>query len=307
MTFLIRRLLSALPVILGVSTLVFFGLHLLPGDPAAVIAGERASPANLDAIRREYHLDRPVPVQYGLFLKDLVRGDLRQSIATGTPVGKMIRERYGATLLLAFASLGFSILFALPLGVIAARHKDTWIDRALLGVSLVGVSLPTFWVGPVLILVFAVKLGLVPMGGFDGLSSVMLPAVTLGLALAAGLSRTVRVSVLDTLSSDFIRTAEAKGLSGSAVLWGHALRAALLPVISVAGLQFGVLLGGAIITEKVFAWPGIGSLLINGILQRDFPVVQGVIIVISTTYVLVNTLTDIAYGAADPRVRGRGE
>ncbi len=303
MTFLFRRLLSAVPVMLGVSTLVFLALHLLPGDPAAVIAGERASAASLEAIREQYRLNDPLRVQYGHFLKGLFTGDLRQSIATGLPVGQMIGERYGATLFLAVSSLAFSVLFALPLGVIAARHKNGWIDRALLGVSLIGVSLPTFWVGPVLILLFSVKAGLLPMGGFDSAASVILPAATLGLALAAGLSRTVRVSVLEALSADFVRTAHAKGLSGRSVLWGHALRAALLPVISVAGLQFGVLLGGAIITEKVFAWPGIGTLLINGILQRDFPVVQGVIIVISATYVLVNALTDAAYGLADPRVR----
>ncbi len=304
MTVLFRRLLAAFPVMLGVSTLVFFAMQLLPGDPAAVIAGERATAENLDLIRQQYHLDEPVAVQYGLYLKDLATGNLRTSIATGTPVAKLIGERYAATLVLALASLFLSLAAAIPLGVYAARHKDTWIDRLLLGFSLAGVSLPTFWIGPVLILVFSVKLGLLPMGGFDGPAAIVLPAVTLGLALAAGLSRTVRVSVLETLSADYVRTARAKGLHGRAVLWGHALRAALLPVISVAGLQFGVLLGGAIITEKVFAWPGIGTLLINGILQRDFPVVQGVILVISATYVTVNALTDFAYGLADPRVRG---
>ncbi|MCW5829391.1 MAG: ABC transporter permease [Deltaproteobacteria bacterium] len=302
-----RRLLAALPVVWGVSTLVFFALHMLPGDPAAVIAGERATAANLEAIRQQYHLDQPVMVQYGRFMADLARGDLRISIAAGMPVSRLIADRYLATLWLALAGLAFSILFALPLGVLAARFRGTWIDRMLLGVSLLGVSLPTFWVGPVLILLFAVHLGLLPMGGFDSSASVILPAVTLGLALAAGLSRIVRVSMLDVLSADFVRTARAKGLAERAVIWTHALRAALLPVISVLGLQFGVLLGGAIITEKVFAWPGIGTLLINGILQRDFPVVQGVIIVISTTYVLVNVLTDIAYGAADPRIRSGGK
>lgn len=302
-----RRLLAALPVVWGVSTLVFFALHMLPGDPAAVIAGERATAANLEAIRQQYHLDQPVMIQYGRFMADLARGDLRMSIATGMPVSRLIADRYLATLWLALAGLAFSILFALPLGVLAARFRGTWIDRMLLGVSLLGVSLPAFWVGPVLILLFAIHLGLLPIGGFDSGVSVILPAVTLGLALAAGLSRIVRVSMLDVLSADFVRTARAKGLAERAVIWTHALRAALLPVISVLGLQFGVLLGGAIITEKVFAWPGIGTLLINGILQRDFPVVQGVIIVISTTYVMVNVLTDIAYGVADPRIRSGGE
>jgi len=294
---------SALVVVLGVSTLVFLLLHLVPGDPVEALLGESARPADRAALRAALGLDQPLWEQYGRYLSGLMRLDLGESFQEQRPVAAILAERLPATLLLAAAALLLALLLAIPLGVLAARHRGGPIDGAAMGFSLLGISLPNFWLGPLLILVFSLWLGWTPVSGLDGPASLVLPAVTLGTALAAILARMVRASVLEVLGEDYIRTARAKGLSEAAVLRRHALRNAWLPVLTLIGLQLGSVLGGAVITETVFAWPGIGSLLVEAIQARDYPVVQGCVLLISVLYVLVNTLTDLAAARADPRIR----
>jgi peptide/nickel transport system permease protein len=300
---LIPRLASAALAVLGVSTLVFLLIHLVPGDPVEAMLGEGASPADRGALRAALGLDRPLGIQYLDFLGGLVRLDLGDSLQSQRPVADLIGERIGPTLELATASLILALVIAIPLGVIAAQHRGTALDSAVTGFSLLGAAIPNFWLGPMLILGFSLWLGWTPVSGREGWSSLVLPALTLGTGLAAVLARMVRGSVLEVLGEDYVRTARAKGLGPAAVLWRHALRNAWLPILTLVGLQLGALLGGAVITETVFSWPGIGSLLIDAIGQRDYPVVQGTVLVISVLYVGVNALTDLAYGWIDPRVR----
>ncbi len=307
MRYFLRRLLLAVPVAWGVATIVFFFVHLLPGDPEQILLGERAAPAAAGKIRAEYHLDEPVVVQYGYFLAGLARADLKHSIAYGRPVSELIWERWPATAKLAFLAVFFSLLFALPLGTLAAVRAGGPLDHAAMTLSLLGISMPSFWLGPLLIVIFSVHFNLFPVSGAEEARSIVLPALTLGAAMAALLSRMVRAQLLETLSRDYLRTARAKGLSPWAVVVKHALRNALVPVLTIVGVQFGVLLSGAIITEKVFAWPGLGSLLLEGIFQRDYPVVQGCVLAISLVYVAVNLVTDFLYGVLDPRIRVGGE
>jgi peptide/nickel transport system permease protein len=306
LNFLISRLASALIVILGVSTLVFFFLHMVPGDPVEVMLGESAQPADREALRHSLGLDQPLPLQYGHYLGQLVRLDLGTSLYTQQPITHMLAERIPATAELAVAALIVAVLIAFPLGVLAAVRKNTPWDQGAMGLSLIGVSIPNFLMGPILILLFSLWLGWFPVSGRDGLASLILPAITLGTAMAAILSRMVRATLLETLDEDYIRTARAKGLSEFIVIWRHALRNALLPVITLLGLQLGVLLGGAVITEVVFSWPGLGQLTIDSIQRRDYPVVQACVLLISLSYVVVNTLTDLVYGWLDPRVRLEG-
>ena len=301
---LVPRLASAALAVLGVSTLVFLLIHLVPGDPVEAMLGEGASPADRGALREALGLDRPLGTQYLDFLAGLTRLDLGDSLQAQRPVADLIGERLGPTLELAAASLLLALIIAIPLGVIAAQHRGKALDSAVMGFSLLGAAIPNFWLGPMLILGFSLWLGWTPVSGRDGWSSLVLPAITLGTGLAAVLARMVRASVLEVLGEDYVRTARAKGLGPGAVLWRHALRNAWLPILTLIGLQLGTLLAGAVITETVFAWPGIGSLLIEAIGQRDYPVVQGTVLVISVLYVAVNTLTDLAYGWIDPRVRG---
>lgn len=303
LSFLITRLASALFVVFGVCTLVFFFLHLVPGDPVEVMLGEAAQPADREALRQSLGLDQPLPVQYGHYLGQLLRLDLGTSLYSQQPVSEMLAERIPATAELAVAALIVAVLIAFPLGVLAAVRKGSHWDQSAMGLSLLGVSIPNFLMGPILILVFSLWLGWFPVSGRDGLLSLVLPALTLGTAMAAILSRMVRATLLETLGEDYIRTARAKGLSERLVIWRHALRNALLPVITLLGLQLGVLLGGAVITEVVFSWPGLGQLTIESIQRRDYPVVQACVLLISLTYVVVNTLTDLVYGWLDPRVR----
>lgn len=303
LSFLITRLASALFVIFGVCTLVFFFLHLVPGDPVEVMLGEAAQPADREALRQSLGLDQPLPVQYGHYLGQLLRLELGTSLYSQQPVSEMLAERIPATAELAVAALIVAVLIAFPLGVLAAVRKGSHWDQSAMGLSLLGVSIPNFLMGPILILVFSLWLGWFPVSGRDGLLSLVLPALTLGTAMAAILSRMVRATLLETLGEDYIRTARAKGLSERLVIWRHALRNALLPVITLLGLQLGVLLGGAVITEVVFSWPGLGQLTIESIQRRDYPVVQACVLLISLTYVVVNTLTDLVYGWLDPRVR----
>ena len=301
--FLFSRLFSALIVVLGVSTLVFLLIHLVPGDPVEVMLGESAQAADRDALRAALGLDLPVHVQYGHYLDGLLHFDLGQSLHSRRPVAELLVERIPATAELALAALGIALLIALPLGILAAVRRDTIWDFAASGFALLGVSIPNFWMGPVLILGFSLGLGWFPVSGRDAPGALVLPALTLGTAMAAILSRMIRSTLLEVLGEDFIRTARAKGLSGFQVVVGHGLRNALLPVITLLGLQLGGLLGGAVITETVFSWPGVGLLTIEAIQGRDYPIVQASVLVISLTYVAVNTLTDLVYAWVDPRVR----
>jgi peptide/nickel transport system permease protein len=301
--FLLARLASAVVVIFGVLCLVFILIHLVPGDPVEVMLGESAQAADREALRQSLGLDQPLVQQFVHYLHGLTQLDLGTSLHSKRAITEILLERIPATLELAVAALLVAVVIAFPLGVVAAVRKDTVWDHGAMAVSLLGVSIPNFLMGPLLILVFAVWLGWSPVSGRDGLGTLVLPALTLGSAMAAILSRMVRATLLEVLGEDYIRTARAKGLSPRAVIWRHALRNALLPVITLLGLQLGALLAGAVITEAVFAWPGIGQLVIEAIQRRDYPLVQACVLLISVSYVLVNTLTDVAYGLFDPRVR----
>jgi ABC-type dipeptide/oligopeptide/nickel transport system permease component len=296
---------AALLVVLGVSTLVFLLIHLVPGDPVEAMLGERAQASDRAAMRAALGLDLPLGEQYLRYLAGLLRLDLGASFIDQRPVAAILAERLPATLRLTAAALGTALVIGLPLGVLAARFRGSVLDAAAMSVSLLGISMPNFWLGPLLILVFSLWLGWTPVSGADAPGAIILPALTLGTALAAILARMVRASLLEVLGEDYIRTARAKGLGEPAVLWRHALRNAWLPVLTVIGMQLGGLLAGAVITETVFAWPGIGSLLVEAIKARDFPVVQGCVLLISVCYVLVNALTDIAYVWIDPRIGSR--
>ncbi len=300
---LLRRLLATAFVVLGVALLVFLLIHLIPGDPVDVMLGESASAADREALRQNLGLDRPLATQLLAWFEGLARLDLGLSLHERQPVTGLIAERLPATLELAAAGLGVTLVLALPLGLLAAARRNTPWDRGAMVFSLLGVSIPNFWLGPLLILVFSLWLGWFPVSGREAPASVVLPALTLGLSLAAILSRMVRSSLLEVLGEDYIRTARAKGLDERRVLLAHALPNALLPVITVIGLQLGALLAGAVITETIFSWPGIGLLTIEAIQARDYPLVQGCVLFIALTYVLVNTLTDLLYGFIDPRIR----
>jgi ABC-type dipeptide/oligopeptide/nickel transport system permease component len=303
LAYVARRVLLTLPVLLGVATLVFSLIHLVPGDPAEVMLGEGAAPQDVADLRAKLGLDRPLATQYGAFLRGAVTGDLGLSFRTGQPVTEMIAERMPATAELGLASMAIAILVALPLGVVAAVRRGTAVDHASMTFALVGVSIPNFWLGPLLAIVFAVELGWLPVSGRGTAAHLVLPAVSLGLALAAILARMTRASLLDELGALYVRAARARGVSGTRAVAGHALRNSLIPIVTIVALQFGAVLTGAVITETIFAWPGIGRLLIQSIGFRDYPVVQGCILLISATYVTVNLVTDLAYGWLDPRIR----
>lgn len=300
---LLQRLLETLLVLVGVAVLVFLLLHLVPGDPVQVMLGESARASDVAELRRALGLDRPLPEQLLGFFQRLLQGDLGESLQQHRPVAALIAERLPATLELALAAFGVALLAAVPLGVTAARHVGRWQDRAASGFALLGLSIPNFWLGPMLILLFSIALGWAPVSGRDGLGSLVLPAITLGLSMAAITARMVRSTLLEVLDQAFIRTAHAKGQSASRVLWQHALPNAALPILTLLGLQLGGLLAGAVITETVFAWPGIGTLLIDAIRQRDYPLVQGCVLLISCSYVVINRATDLLYEWVDPRVR----
>jgi peptide/nickel transport system permease protein len=301
--YIIRRLLLTIPVVLGVSTLVFLFIHFIPGDPVQVMLGESASPADVEQLRRGLGLDKSLPEQYLLFLRGIVTGRLGRSLHTGQPILTTIFERIPATVELTLSAMLVAILLSIPLGVISASKQYSLLDNGSMVVALLGISMPNFWLGPLLILLFSVHLGWLPVSGRGGPAHLILPAITLGTALAAILTRMTRSSVLEILHEDYITTGRAKGLRESVVIFKHALRNALIPVITIIGFQFGALLSGALITETVFAWPGLGRLTISAIQKRDYPLVQGCILVISFSYVLVNLLTDLIYAWVDPRIR----
>ena len=301
--FLATRLLYTLPVLWLVVSVVFLLIHLVPGDPIQQMLGEGAAAADIQAARHEYGLDMPISRQYVHYWKGVLHGDLGQSLRFNQNVGRLIAERYPYTMKLTLASLMVALLLSIPAGVRSARRRNRWDDRAISFVSLLGLSFPNFALGPVLILFLAVNLGLLPVSGSGTLAHLVLPAITMGGALAAILTRMVRTSMLEELSQDYIRTARAKGLPERTVVYRHALRNAMIPVITVIGLQFGALLAGAIVTETIFSWPGIGRLTIQAISNRDYYLVQGCILAIGLTYVAVNFLTDLLYSAVNPRIR----
>jgi peptide/nickel transport system permease protein len=304
--FFLRRLAILIPTVLGAVTLVFFFLHMIPGDPVEVMLGETAQQADKEQLREELGLNLPLYIQYGRFISGVFKGDLGDSFFYRRPVTQVIAERTPATVELALAAFLVAGLIAIPLGIVAALREGTTVDNASVLFSLLGVSMPNFWLGPLLIILFSITLGWFPVSGRAGMGSLVLPAITLGTALAAILSRMTRASLLERLSEDYLTVARAKGLPEWKVILKHALRNALIPVITVMGLQFGALLSGAIITENVFSWPGIGTLLLNAIEARDYPLVQGCILFITLSYVLVNLMTDLIYGWVDPRIRLRG-
>jgi len=301
--FFARRVLLTIPVLLGVATLVFALIHLIPGDPVRTMLGESAREDSVIELRSRLGLDKPLYEQYGIYLKDLVRGNLGTSLRTNEPVASAIASRMPATLELAVASMLVAIVFAIPLGVIAAVGKGTVVDHLATTFSLVGISMPNVWLGPLLAIVFAVELGWLPVSGRGTFGQLVLPALTLGAPLAAILARMTRASVIDELKELYVLAARARGISRTRAVLRHALRNSLIPIVTVIGLQVGVVLTGAVITETIFAWPGVGRLLIQSIGFRDYPLVQGCILFIAATYVSVNLLTDLAYGFLDPRIR----
>jgi len=303
LTYLARRLVLTLPVLFGVATLVFSLIHLVPGDPAQAMLGDGASPQDIAQLRSRLGLDRPLLEQYGRYLKGLVRGDLGTSLRTQQPVGAQIAERLPATAELAAAAMLVAVMLAMPLGLIAAVWRGTWVDQTAMGLALVGISVPGFWLGPLLALVFAVELGWLPVSGRGTFAHLVLPAITLGAALAAILARMTRASVLEELREQYVVAARARGASRVRAVVVHALRNSLIPVVTILGLQLGAVLTGSIITETIFSWPGVGRLLIQSINFRDYPMVQGCILLIAVTYVTMNLLTDLIYGWLDPRIR----
>jgi peptide/nickel transport system permease protein len=301
--FLVRRLALTLPVLLGVATLVFALIHLIPGDPAQAMLGETASEQDVQALRQRLGLDRPLVEQYGSFLAGVARGDLGTSLRTNEPVASAIIDRLPATLELAAAAMLVAIGVAIPLGIIAAVNRGTFVDHLATTLALSGISIPNFWLGPLLAILFAVELGWLPVSGRGTLAHLVLPAISLGAALAAILARMTRASLLEELREPYVRAALARGASRVRAVLRHGFRNSLIPIVTIVGLQFGAVLTGAVITETIFAWPGVGRLLIQSIGFRDYPLVQGCILFIATTYVAMNLVTDLVYGVLDPRIR----
>jgi peptide/nickel transport system permease protein len=302
---LVTRLFDFLLVLVGVALLVFLLLHLIPGDPVEVMLGEAAHPADKEVLRTALGLDRPLWWQLADYARGLAQLDLGTSLHSRRPVVELLAERIPASFRLGAAAFLLTVVISLPLGLVAARYRGRWPDRLASGFALLGLSIPNFWLGPLLILCFSVWLGWTPVSGAAEPGSLVLPTLTLGLSLAALNTRMVRASLLEVMHEDYVRTARAKGRSAAAALWRHALPNALLPVLTLLGLQLGGLLAGTVITEVVFSWHGIGSLMVEAIRQRDYPVVQGCVLLVSLVYVGFNALVDALYGVVDPRVRNR--
>ena len=301
--YLARRLLLTIPVLFGVATLVFALIHLVPGDPAQSMLGETAAPADVQRLRQRLGLDEPLLIQYKRFMTGVVKGDLGTSLRYNTPVTREIRSRLLPTVQLAFAAMAVAMTFAIPLGILAAVFRGTVVDHIAMTVALLGISMPNFWLGPLLAILFAVVLGWLPVAGTGTVWHLVLPAVTLGAALSAILARMTRASLLEELRELYVLAAQARGLSRTRAVLHHAFRNSLIPIVTIIGLQFGAVLTGTIITETVFAWPGVGRLLIQAINFRDYPLIQGCILFISFTYVMMNLVTDLTYSWLDPRIR----
>lgn len=305
--FLLGRLAATIPVLLGVWFLVFMMLHLVPGDPVKIMLADfQTSPEQVVLLRSQLHLDDPLPKQFGRFVANAVRGDLGLSIRSKRPVRTEIAENLGATLQLAVAALLIAIVVGVILGMIAAIHQNGWLDFGPMLLALCGVSMPSFWLGLLLIFFFSLRLGWFPATGAGDLKHLVLPALTLGLSASAIIARLTRSSMLEVLRQEYMTTARAKGLRETRVLIRHGFKNALIPVVTIFGLQFGSLMAGTVIVETVFARPGIGRLIVTAILAKDFPMVQGIVLLIATTYVIVNLLVDISYGILDPRIRVGG-
>jgi peptide/nickel transport system permease protein len=300
---MIKRVLSFCTVVFGVLSLTFLLIHLVPGDPVEVMLGESASTADREVLRAELGLNQSVASQFGLYLSRLAHADFGMSIHSKTPIIDLIKTRYPATLKLALLALLIGVGVGIPLGIYAALKAGHWQDLLVTIVSVRLSAMPAFWLGPMLMLIFAVWLAVLPVSGMDSPSSIILPALTLGFGLSAILTRMTRTSLLEVLNEDFIRTARAKGLTERQVILRHALRAALLPIITIVGLQMGSLLAGTVITETIFSWDGIGRLLVESIEKRDYPVTQACVLLVALSYVVVNMLTDLVYRLADPRIR----
>jgi len=306
-----RRILATIPVMGVVALTVFALLHLTPGDPAVIIAGDYATTQDIDRIRTRLGLDRPLLAQAGIWLASVVRGDLGTSIYSGLPVTTLIGQRVGPTAALTALAMTISVALAVPLGVLAAWRQGSWLDRIVMLFSVSGFSMPVFWLGFLLVWVFAIQWGVLPVQGYQPIAAgpwqflrhLVLPAVTLSLVYMALIARMTRASMLGVLSEDYIRTAFAKGLAPRRVLLGHALKAASLPVVTIIGVGFALLIGGAVVTESVFAVPGLGRLTVDAIVRRDYPVIQGVVLIVSGVYVLLNLVIDLAYVVLDPRIR----
>lgn len=309
--FIVKRLASLVIILFGVSVFTFLLVHLVPGDPVEAMLGLEATEESISVLRERYGLDRPLVEQYGIWISAVLQGDLGRSIQSRRPVDELLAQAIVPTAQLAVAAILVSLAIAIPAGIVSATRKNTWLDYLATLSSLGGLSLPSFWLGILLILGFSVALPWFPSSGnasfaeepLRALRHLVLPAITLGVALAAATMRMTRAQMLETLSQDYVRTAKAKGLEPRRVIYKHALRNALLPVVTLLGIQIGQLLGGVVVTETVFAWPGIGKLTVDAIFARDYPVVQGAVLLIATTFVVINLITDLAYTFLDPRIR----
>jgi peptide/nickel transport system permease protein/oligopeptide transport system permease protein len=300
--FVIRRLILSIPTLIGVMIVVFLLLYVAPGDPVQDMVGERADAETIARLRKELHLDEPLPKQFILYAGGVLKGDLGNSYITQRPIIRDIKERFPKTLLLAGSAMLLASVLGITIGVLSARNPGGWFDRFGLGLAYLGISFPVYWVGLILILIFAVTLRWLPPSGYGGIKYLILPALALGSRSIAFLARVTRSSMLDVLGSDFVRTARAKGLREQIVVARHALRNALIPIITVLGLDFGYYLTGSILTETIFSWPGIGRYVVNAIARRDLPAINGTVLFLSIVFVLVNLITDLAYAKADPRV-----
>jgi glutathione transport system permease protein len=303
--YLIRRLVGTIPVLLAVSVFVFLFVHLLPGDPARLVAGPDASPQDIAAVRSEMGLDRPLVVQYLRYLGDTVQLRLGRSIKTHQPVVELIGERFMPTLLLTVYAMLWSVTVGVGIGVLSGVRRGQWQDQASMVLAISGISFPGFWLGLLLIDLFSVRLGWLPTGGYGTWQNFVLPSFTLGLAVAAVMARFTRSAFVEIAAEDYVRTARAKGVPERGVVWKHTLRNALIPVITLTGLQFGFLLGGAIVVETVFAWPGLGRLLVDSVAYRDYPVIQAEILLFSLEFVLINLVVDLLYALVNPEIRLR--
>jgi peptide/nickel transport system permease protein/oligopeptide transport system permease protein len=300
--FIIRRLMLSIPTLIGVMIVVFLLLYVAPGDPVQDMVGERADAETIARLRKELHLDEPLPKQFVLYAGGVIRGDLGNSYITQRPIIRDIKERFPKTLLLAGSAMLLASILGISIGVLAARNPGGWFDRLSLGFAYLGISFPVYWVGLILMLIFAVNLRWLPPSGYGGVKYLILPALALGSRSIAFLARVTRSSMLEVLGGDFVRTARAKGLRERVVVARHALRNALIPIITVLGLDFGYYLTGSILTETIFSWPGIGRYVVNAIARRDLPAINGTVLFLSIVFVLVNLITDLAYAKADPRV-----
>lgn len=301
--YFIRRLLQVIPVLLGVTVIVFCMVHLIPGDPAEILAGDEATIEDIQSIRQQFGLDKPLTEQYFIYLKNIFKGDLGISMRTRQPVLQEIRHRYGNSVLLASCAVVIMIFLGVTTGILSAVKQGSWLDKISMAVSLFGVSMPVYWFGLMLMLFFSVYLGLFPTTGIGTIKHLVLPSLALGAHATAVVARLTRSSMLEVIRQDYIRTARAKGLNEYSVILQHALKNALIPVVTIVFLRFGTLLGGAVLAESVFAWPGVGWLMIDAIWARDYPVVQGCVLVIAVSFVFINLMTDLIYPFLDPRIR----